>query len=284
MKEKENVIHGGEEERRRTATKEIGNSVFTLLFRNKKRALGLYRLLNPADTTVKRSDIRIVLVRNVIGKGFYNEIGFLVRESDLYIIEAQTRICPGTGLRMSEDWLKLCLEHGANSGERQSGSPTLPEMLIPHFHAVYTGKGNPPPSYTEKDVFRGKSDFTYTIPILTKDNTKGILREYCLLASRLESEREACDAENAAEETVRYCLSAGILKNFITQNIFRLRRIMMKNIRQEEIYDIMAEESRKKTELIEEKDRTIKQLEKEIERLKKLLSAGSPDNSGPVPA
>jgi hypothetical protein len=284
MKGKGNVIPATDEERRRMAVREIENSVFTLLFRKKKRALRLYRLLNPSDTTAGRKDIRIVLVRNVIGAGFYNEIGFLVRDRDLYIIEAQTVHCPMTGLRMSGDWLELCREYVKDLETRQYDPEPLEDMLVPHFYAVYTGEGEAPPAYTEKDVFNGESSITYNIAILTKDNTKGILREYCLLASRLESERKGDDGENAPDKTLRHCLKRGILRGFILSKIFKLRKIMKENSQQEGIYDMMVKENREMRELIRKKDKTIKKLEKEIARLKKLVPDNPPDGPEPVPA
>ncbi len=71
---------------RRTAK----SSVFLDLFQNKSYLLKLYKTLHPEDTTATEDSLTDVTIENVLTDNLYNDLGFLVGNRLMILIEAQS--------------------------------------------------------------------------------------------------------------------------------------------------------------------------------------------------
>ena len=70
--------------------RKIKDSLFIFLFQIKRYLLELYKVLHPEDTTVTENDIQIVTLNTVLVNGIYNDLGFLVRDKLLILVESQS--------------------------------------------------------------------------------------------------------------------------------------------------------------------------------------------------
>lgn len=66
----------------------IKDSVFSDLFKIKKYLLQLYRALHPEDKTATESELTDITTKNVLTDGIYNDLGFLLGEKFLILLEA----------------------------------------------------------------------------------------------------------------------------------------------------------------------------------------------------
>ena len=66
------------------------NSVFLDLFQNKSYLLKLYKTLHPEDTTATEDSLTDVTIENVLTDNLYNDLGFLVGNRLMILIEAQS--------------------------------------------------------------------------------------------------------------------------------------------------------------------------------------------------
>lgn len=66
------------------------NSVFLDLFQNKSYLLKLYKTLHQEDTTATEDPLMDVTIENVLTDNLYNDLGFIVNNKLMILIEAQS--------------------------------------------------------------------------------------------------------------------------------------------------------------------------------------------------
>ena len=66
------------------------NSVFLDLFQNKSYLLKLYKTLHPEDTTATEDSLTDVTITNVLTGNLYNDLGFIVNNKLMILVEAQS--------------------------------------------------------------------------------------------------------------------------------------------------------------------------------------------------
>ncbi len=68
----------------------IKDSVFTNLFQDKKYLMQLYRALHPEDEDVTENELTDITIKNVLTDNIYNDLGFMVGNRLMILVEAQT--------------------------------------------------------------------------------------------------------------------------------------------------------------------------------------------------
>ena len=76
------------------------DSVFVRLFQDKKNVLKLYKDLHPEATGITEDDIQIETLQSMMVNGLYNDLGFLVRDQYILLVEAQSAWNPNMPIRM----------------------------------------------------------------------------------------------------------------------------------------------------------------------------------------
>ena len=66
------------------------NSVFLDLFQNKSYLLKLYKTLHPEDEAATEDSLTDVTIENVLTDTLYNDLGFIVNNKLMILIEAQS--------------------------------------------------------------------------------------------------------------------------------------------------------------------------------------------------
>jgi hypothetical protein len=75
---------------RHMAKRTAKNSVFLDLFQNKSYLLKLYKTLHPEDTTATEDSLTDVTIENVLTDNLYNDLGFIVNNKLMILIEVQS--------------------------------------------------------------------------------------------------------------------------------------------------------------------------------------------------
>ena len=75
---------------RHMAKRTAKNSVFLDLFQNKSYLLKLYKTLHPEDITATEDSLTDVTITNVLTDNLYNDLGFIVNNKLMILIEAQS--------------------------------------------------------------------------------------------------------------------------------------------------------------------------------------------------
>jgi len=91
------LLAGLEEEQNVSTNKEnsvvkhtVKDSVFTNLFKEKKYLVQLYQALHPEDKEVTEDKLTDVTIENVLTDNIYNDLGFMVGNRLLILVEAQS--------------------------------------------------------------------------------------------------------------------------------------------------------------------------------------------------
>ena len=66
------------------------NSVFLDLFQNKSYLLKLYQTLHPEDKEATEESLTDVTIENVLTDNLYNDLGFIVHNKLMILVEAQS--------------------------------------------------------------------------------------------------------------------------------------------------------------------------------------------------
>ena len=78
---------------RNDAKRTIKDSVFRNLFSQKEYLLQLYQALHPEDKNVTKSDFEYVTLQNIMINADYNDLGFLIGNRLMILVEAQSTWC-----------------------------------------------------------------------------------------------------------------------------------------------------------------------------------------------
>ena len=216
----------------------IKDTVFTSLFKDKAKVLELYRVLHPEDTTVTVDDIEIMTINPVLFGGLHNDLSFMVRGEKIIFVEAQSSYNPNMPLRLlfyfSEVMRILFFDDKNGSGVKVNiygeQRVTLPS---PEFYVIYTGKRHSEETLSLDDLFNTQTDskLNLEVKVLQTGNDDDIVSQYikfCNIANAKITEhtvkikvsgstKRMTDFEKAAEETVESCIQEEILKEFMIQ-------------------------------------------------------------------
>ena len=94
IQRKVKTLEKSEKEQKKEDTKimkrKIKDSVFTNLFQDKKYLIQLYQALHPEDKAVTEDKLTDVTIENVLTDNIYNDLGFMIGNELLILVEAQS--------------------------------------------------------------------------------------------------------------------------------------------------------------------------------------------------
>lgn len=86
---KEAVTESGEYSN--VTKRNVKDTVFSDLFKDKRNLLKLYRVLHPEDTAASEDELDIVTIKNILVNDLYNDLGFTVKGKLVILTEAQSK-------------------------------------------------------------------------------------------------------------------------------------------------------------------------------------------------
>ena len=114
------------------------DSVFCDLFGKPEYLIQLYRSLHPEDMKTQENDLTIVTLTSVFLKGIYNDLGFMIGNRLIILVEEQATFAYNIVV-----WLLMYLAETyrryIDQNELDEYSTTKLELPRPEFYMVYTG-------------------------------------------------------------------------------------------------------------------------------------------------
>ncbi len=215
----------------------LKDSLFTSLFSIPRYLRELYLSLPESEKSVREEEIKIESIRNTIAYGIYNDLAFTVRGKNLILLEAQSTPSPFIPQRMNNYFCSILYKAFPRLEIEQYRSKkieSIPEVL---FAVVYTGRKKVP-EYYETEFF-SPSGVTVKIKVvvLTKHNTTGILKSYCIFCEEYDRNRTLYGrTADAVMKTIEYCNEC--------EDTIPIREYLRE--KEEEIVRLMSEEERQK--------------------------------------
>lgn len=218
----------------------IKDSLFSYIFKDPEYTRKLYLSLHPEDTDVREEDFKLVTLANILTTGIYNDLGVLVRDKLILMLEEQSTFSVNLALRML---LYLAATYKDYVEERKLDlyAPKQVTVPRPEFYIVYTGTQNVPDVLRLSDLYEGAGSVEVEVKVLRGDaeNKDDIVYQYvrfCQIAD--EQRRFHGPTLLAVEATIQQCLDEGILAPVLASRQKEVADIMVTLYDQEKVMEI----------------------------------------------
>ena len=224
-----------------TMQRNVNDSVFVNIFRHKKYLVELYQVLHPEDE-VNEDDLELVTIENILAHDMYNDLGFLVKNKLIVLVEAQTTWSTNIIMRMflylARTYQDL-ISKNRDLRVRLYGSKNM-ELPTPELYVIYTGEqGNKNEILSLKDdVFHDLDVIDLKAKVIFADKTsRDIINQYIAFCGILKEQMEIYndDKETAIRETIRICIEHGNLGEYLLDHKKEAEDDMFAMLTQEEI-------------------------------------------------
>ena len=212
------------------AKKTAKDSVFRDLFENPTYLLQLYQVLHPEDREVTEDQISSVTIKNILLDQMYNDLGFIVKQRLLLLVEAQSTWSRNIVIRallyLANTWQEYIQEKKLNI--YGSGGMVLPK---PELYVIYTGERKERPEWISlsEEFFPGQDCFVDVKVRMLYDGKEGdILNQYVTFTKIYnEQVKQQGRTREAVLKTIRICKDRKILKEYLEGREKEVVDIMM---------------------------------------------------------
>ena len=208
------------------ANRNYKDTVFRMLFSDRKNLLSLYNAVNQTDYR-NPEELEIVTLENAIYMGMKNDLAFIM-DTNLYLYEHQSTYNPNMPLR---DLFYICSEYQKLVDKKSLYSSTLQKIPAPNFIEFYNGST----AIADCTELRLSSAFEHLLGepklelIVTVLNVNeghnadlmqhcNTLNEYAQYVARVRLYAADMSLDQAVERAVDECIREGILAEFLTCN------------------------------------------------------------------
>ena len=198
--------------------RKVKDTVFTDLFGDPKYLLQLYQTLHPEDTATTQEGLKYVTLEPVIVDGIYNDLGFMVNNRLMVLVEAQStwtvNIIIRSLLYLAQSYKEYFVENDINL--YSSKKAPMPE---PELYVIYTGERSNRPEYItlSEEFFGGKSTaLDVRVKMLYGEDKADIVGQYvrfCKVFNMVVSRMGY--TEEAILEVIRICRDEEILTEYL---------------------------------------------------------------------
>ena len=204
------------------------DSVFVNLFENAENVLRLYKELHPEDTQVTVEDIQIQTIKSVLVNTLYNDLGFIVKDRFVMLVEAQSAWNPNMPLRMLFYLAETYRRYLADTVQSEHSS-TRVKIPKPELYVVYSGEHKYPETVSfSENFFDGDSPVELKVKVLNEVNVT-IYGQYIGFCKVFNEQRKIYqDSIMCAKETIRICIEKGYLVSYLREH-------------EKEVVDMMSE-------------------------------------------
>ncbi len=214
------------------------NSVFVDLFQNKNNLLKLYQALHPEDTTSTEDSLTDITIANVLTDNLYNDLGFIVDNKLMILIEAQSTWTMNILVRVLLYLAQSYHEYFQRTSQNYYKSKKV-KMPKPELYVIFTGnRGQKPDKITLSNEFFAGSDIDINVKatVLYESDKNDIINQYIIFSKVFtEQTRQHGMTQKAVTETIRICKNRNILSEYLAQREKEVVSIMMSLFDEEQI-------------------------------------------------
>ncbi len=235
------------------AKHKIKDSVFTNLFKDKKYLFQLYKALHPEDTNAAEEQLTYVTIENILINGLYNDLGFMVGNRLVILIEAQSTWSVNIIIRVL-----LYLAQTYHDYLAQTKQPLYTgkqvEIPEPELYVIYTGERQERPaeiSFSE-EFFGGrecavdvKVKMIYDGTVSEETGEGDIINQYVIFTKVCNEQVKLYGrTKKAILETIRICKDRNVLREYLESREKEVVDIMMVLYDEEEAMRTYVESER----------------------------------------
>ena len=230
----------------------IKDSVFTNLFQDKKYLIQLYQALHPEDKEVTEDKLTDVTIENVLTDNIYNDLGFMVGNRLLILVEAQSTWTVNIIIRA----LMYLIQTYHNYFERTKQSlykSKKVQIPMPELYVIYTGDRKTKPSEISlsQEFFGGKECCLDVKVKMIYDGKEGDIINQYVIFTKVCNEQIALygRTQKSVLEAIRICKDRNVLREYLESREKEVVDIMMVLYDEEEIMRSYLESERHEVRL-----------------------------------
>ena len=214
------------------------NSVFLNLFQDKSYLLKLYKTLHPEDTAATEDSLTDVTIENVLTDNLYNDLGFIVGNKLMILVEAQSTWTMNILVRVLLYLAQSYHEYFQRTSQNYYKSKKV-KMPKPELYVIFTGnKGRKPDRISlSKEFFEGADiDIEVKAKVIYESNEDDIINQYIIFCKVFDEQRKLYGmTEQTVRETIRICKDRNVLKEYLMNREMEVVTIMMSLFNDEQI-------------------------------------------------
>ena len=208
------------------ANQKYKDTVFRMLFSDKKNLLSLYNAINRTEYDDPEK-LQTVTLENAIYMGMKNDRAFII-DMNLFLYEHQSTYNPNIPLR---DLFYISAEYQKLVDRKSLYSSSLQKIPAPYFIVFYNGTEKQE-EYWENSLSDAYENLNgepkLELKVITLNINEGhnrelleqcqTLREYAQYVTKVRKYAKEMNLDEAVERTVNECIQEGILKDFLRAN------------------------------------------------------------------
>lgn len=241
------------------------NSVFLDLFQNKSYLLKLYKTLHPEDITATEDSLTNITIENVLTDNLYNDLGFIVNNKLMILIEAQSTWTMNILIRVLLYLAQSYHEYFQRTNQNYYKSKKV-KIPKPELYVIFTGnKGRKPDQISlSKEFFEdAELDIEVKATVLYENDEKDIINQYIIFCKIFnEQTNQHGMTQKAITETIRICKNREVLREYLTQREKEVVTIMMSLFDEEQIMESYIKSERYEAAQDKVKEKAILMLQK----------------------
>ena len=208
------------------------------MFQDKKYLIQLYQALHPEDKDVTEDKLTDVTIENVLTDNIYNDLGFMVGNRLLILVEAQSTWTVNIIIRA----LMYLIQTYHNYFERTKQSlykSKKVQIPMPELYVIYTGDRKTKPSEISlsQEFFDGKECYLDVKVKMIYDGKEGDIINQYILFTKVCNEQIALygRTQKSILEAIRICKDRNVLREYLESREKEVVDIMMVLYDNEEI-------------------------------------------------
>ena len=224
----------------------VKDSLFTHMFGDdsKEYLLLLYQALHPEDKETDVSDLSLITIENVLANDIYNDLGFIVNNKLVVLVEAQSTWSPNIILRMFMYLAKSYQMYIFNNPQIKAKLYGRAKIDIPkaELYVIYAGKqeGRKNVLSLKEEFFDGDDSVDLKAKVIYSDEERDdIIGEYLAFCSILKEQILLYNGDKklAIEATVKICIEQGKLVKYLSEHRKEVEEFMLALMTSEEAYE-----------------------------------------------
>ena len=216
-----------------TANRKYNDTVFRMLFSDKKNLLMLYNAVAGKSYTDPNA-LQIVTLENAVYMGMKNDLAFII-DTNLFLYEHQSTYNPNMPLR---DLFYIASEYQKIVDRKSLYSSAIQKIPAPKFLVFYNGTKEMEDSRIDRlssayENLTGEPDLE--LKVLTLNVNRGhnldlmkqcrVLEEYSLYVDRIRTYVPDMGLDAAVHRAVEECIKENILADFLRQNRAEVEKV-----------------------------------------------------------
>ena len=238
----------------------IQDSVFTNLFKDKKYLIQLYQALHPEDTTTTEDDIVTVTIQNILTDNSYNDLGILVGDLLLILVEAQSTWSKNIIIRALMYLMQTYNEYFRTQKVNLYSSKKV-KIPKPELYVIFTGERSEKPEYISlsEEFFVGQNCAVEAKVKMIYNSEEGdIINQYIVFTKVCKEQVKLYGrTKKALLEAIRICKDRNVLKEYLENRETEVVDIMITLYDEQEIMERYVE-----SEVAEAVEQAVEQVSK----------------------